>query len=134
MPELHEDRANELSKLPKIINEQVIWHKLKVRVIAPDIKETLQVIGIIGKTNHSFTLLFQNLPIRRYCNQGRHTSPDGQTVVGPHKHTWDQIHEDSYVYIPDDINPEANPYEQFLQFLSEQNIALNGDYQPPLIG
>jgi hypothetical protein len=140
MSELGKDKADELSKIHKIIQEDVIWradysgYKLRIRVLAPDLHEVLELTGIVGKTNRSFTLLFNRLPIRRYCNQGRHTGPDGVTVIGHHKHTWDQIHEDGFAYVPNDIDPKADPNSQFFQFLTEQNIDLKATYQHILVG
>lgn len=139
MSDIHRDKADYLSKVAKFINEDIIWkvdrngYRLKVRVLSLEIKEVLQLVGFIGRTNHSFTLLFQNLPIRRYCNQGRHTSPDGNSVTGPHKHTWDEIHQDGFVYVPNDIDPQADPNDQLLQFLTEQNITLKGNYQKVIV-
>ncbi len=140
MSDIDKERADELSKIHKIINEDVIWrtehngYKLRVRVLAPDVREVLELTGVVGKTNRSFTLLFKRLPIRRYCNQGRHTGPNGITVMGHHKHTWDQIYEDGFAYVPNDIDPNNDPNSQFFQFLTEQNIVLNAIYQHILVG
>lgn len=135
MSNLDHDKADILSTTPKVITENVIWnleshgYKLRVRVIAPEVKEVLELRGVIGKTKRSFTLLFENQPIRRYCNRGQHRTHEGLVINGPHKHTWDQIYGDAPAYIPNDIDPQADPNDQLLQFLSEQNITLEASYQ-----
>lgn len=133
---LDEARANLLSTTPKIIYEKVEWkkvengYKLIVSVFASDIDEPMELRGVVGKTNHSFTLLVKNIPLRRYCNQGYHTArPSGIKIKGHHKHTWHEIYKDDGAYVPNDIDVHADIDTQLMQFLAEQNITLNSGYQ-----
>jgi hypothetical protein len=88
---LDQNEADRISIMPKIIKGNVVWqlanngYKLSVNVIAPDISEILKLVGVKGRTNHSFSLLYKNDPIRRYCDQGIHTDPNKVTFRGPHK-------------------------------------------------
>ena len=90
----------------------------------------LRLVGFIGKTNRSFALLYQNLPIRKYTVHDHHTNPKtGEVVYGPHKHTWDDDWEDGLVYVPADIR-SGDVNEELIGFLNECNIRLEGAYQP----
>jgi hypothetical protein len=135
MPELDEKYADELSATPKVITEEIKWRirgsswRFKARVLAPQLNEVLELRGVVGKTNHSFTLLYNRIPIRRYGIHSKHTTPEGETIHGPHKHTWNPRDSDRPAYVPDDIDFDADLNEQFLQFLAEQNITLVEDYQ-----
>jgi hypothetical protein len=138
---LDQEKADKLSATPKVINEDLQWrpersgrYRLRAHVLAPLVKEVLELWGVIGKTNFSFTLLFEQLPIRRYDNSARHTTPDGEVITVPHKHTWDNVREDAPVYIPEEIDPNADLNEQLLQFLEEENIRLAGAYQRLMLG
>lgn len=135
MSKIDKAKADLLSTTEKVINEDICWeltdqgHELNVKVIAPDLNEVLELRGKIGKANRSFTLLYRKEPIRRYCAQGRHTAPDGTRIDGHHKHTWDEVSRDGYIYVPDDIDENADVNDQLFQFMQEQNILCVGDYQ-----
>ncbi len=139
--ELDKALADHLSAASKTIMEEVRWRpdgrgalSLEAQVLVAEIEDVLRLSCRIGKTNIGFTLLYQNMPIRRYNNRGRHTGPDGVRVDGPHKHTWDAQYEDRMVYIPNDIDANADLNDQFLQFLEEENIELKGAYQRFMTG
>lgn len=136
MSKLDKVYADLLSSTPKIITDVLKWHqyddryKLQLtKVLAPEIEEVLELTAYVGRTNRSYTLLYQSLPIRRYDAQGRHVTPDKQVVLGPHKHIWDLVHKDNYAYVPTDIDPNADPNIQLFQFLREQNISVLSNYQ-----
>lgn len=135
MTEPTKNFADQLSSVSKVISTQLQWradglrHKLKANVLAPGLNEVLELRAVIGIRSRSFTLLYKTISIRRYEPRGRHTTPDGLRINGPHKHTWDPIFADDNAYIPDDIDPNADPNEQLLQFLAEQNIRLAEPYQ-----
>ena len=142
MSDLTREQANELSNTPKLIREKVLWtptptgFRLKARVLVPTISEVLELRAYIGRTKRNFCLLYKHLPIRRYDSEGRHTPPKGKgaRVDGPHKHIWDKILRDAEVYIPNDIDVNGDPNDQFLQFLAEQNISLQSEYQRVMFG
>jgi hypothetical protein len=136
---LDRTKADLLSQTPKVIVEDVFWqgtkrgYDLSVEVIATDIGEILKLCAKIGKDNRSFTLLYRNLPIRRYCAQGGHTPPRGKRIHGHHKHTWDEVMRDRFIYVPDDIDEGVDVNIQLFQFMREQNIECLGDYQRLMI-
>ena len=108
------------------------WDKftLEADVSSLDTGENLKFRGNVGKTNRSFTLLYQNTPIRKFTVHGTHKDPVTRIVyTEPHKHWWDERHEDRRVYIPDDIRI-GNPNEELVDFLKECNISLLVAYQP----
>ena len=128
--------ANQLAQAPKIIDDDMVWYtvnngrRLKVAVMAVATNEFMELRVYVGQHNRSFTLLYRNLPIRRYCPQGYHRNPDHSIIRGPHKHTWDEQHQDSIAYVPNDIDAYADVDTQIFEFLSEQNITVLGNYQP----
>lgn len=134
---LETDKANELHATPKIVNEEILWipeqrcrYRLKVKVLAPMLNEILFLRGVVGRTNHSFALLYRNYPVRKYTHHFRHKSKStGEVFREPHKHIWEKETEDDKAYIQEDIDPDADINEQFLSFLKEENITLRADYQ-----
>lgn len=139
MPEPTKEYADKLSTTPKAISTELEWrserhrHKLRVSVLAPELNEVLELRAVIGVTCRSYSLLYKKMCIRRYDWRGRHTTRDGKRFDGPHKHTWHPIYADDDAYVPDDIDPNADPNEQLLQFLREQNISLAEPYQYKLL-
>ena len=127
-------KADELIAALKVVPAQVSWYsvptgwRLKTRVFITELREILDLRGFIGNTNHSFVLLYQNYPIRKYTKHVRHTVGD-QVFTKPHKHLWDEMMEDANAYYPDDIDPNADINDQFLSFCNECNIQLLGAYQ-----
>jgi len=126
----------------KLITANVRWQPLKskagrryrceVVVLAPTSNVALKLHGRVGKTNRSFALTYWGDPIRKYTVHKKHINPDGTAIVEPHKHRWDEINEDGYAYIPNDITP-GDPHTEFVDFLKECNIKLLGTYTPFLL-
>lgn len=133
------DRANELATAPKTIWYTVTWQlvparryprwKLSVPVLQRASPDILVLEGNVGRSNFSFSLLYRNQAIRRYCGQGNHAVPGNGTIMGQHKHYWTEEHEDAMAYSPTDIDP-TNPNRAFYDFLKECNIELTGAYTP----
>ena len=124
----------------KIIFEALSWHspdrrgrthKLSARVLSLDSGESLKLDGYVGRKNRSFTLLYQNVPIRKFTvhNDQPHTDPvTCKVFTQPHKHFWDDDWEDGRAYIPNDIRL-GNINEELMDFLTECNIELRGAYR-----
>jgi hypothetical protein len=127
--------AEEVLAEDKIITENLRWRQvssryiLDVGVLMPHSTRLLRLKGNIGRKNYSFALLYNNYPIRKYTVHHHHKNPSCEVVYGPHKHTWDDIYEDNWVYVPEDIR-SGNPNEALLDFLAECNITLQG--APPV--
>jgi hypothetical protein len=127
--------ADELVNAKKIVTASVSWSlergswRLEVKAIEPNNQTIFRLVGVIGKTNHSFSLLYKNYSIRRFTKHSIHKFKD-TIVTEPHKHVWDEKNGSSIVYIPSDINPNNNINEQFLAFCNECNIEILGSYQP----
>ena len=96
------------------------------QVLALESGNLLRLTGYLGSSNRSFALLYKNLPIRKYTVHSSHRNPDGTVTRGPHKHTWDDVDEDRWTYVPDDIT-QGNPMQELLDFLKECNIQVMGD-------
>src|SRR5579884_699896 len=140
MPEPTGAQAEFLLAQPKQIGGTVIrrpiipsrtprW-RLETTVVAPTTLETLRLVGSYGRTNWSFALLVNTIPIRRLTmHGGRHTNPDGTVIEEPHKHIWDDLHRDREAYVPTDID-FSDVNEAFFDFLKECGITLMGQYQP----
>lgn len=131
------DEADELVRAHKIVSALLRWKpegqyrwKLEATVLAVEQNELLKLCGVVGKRNHSFVLLYQNYPLRKYTKHLQHRdSKTGQLVKEPHKHIWDETVGDTEVYVPNDINPEDDIDDQFMAFCAECNIELTGGYQ-----
>ena len=129
-----EGEAQRILEAPKVIGANLAWRRdggasrLEVNVLCPDTGEILSLRGFLGRTNRSFTLLYQNTPIRKYTVHAFHRDPvTREHVTEPHKHTWDDEWGDQRVYLPDDIRI-GNPDEELVDFLAECNITLRGSY------
>ena len=89
----------------------------------------LRLTGWIGpRSNRSFSLLYNNYPIRKWTVHARTRAPDGSAIEGPHKHAWDDELFDEYAYVPDDIRV-GEVWEEFDDFLKECNVVLLGGIQ-----
>lgn len=138
---LKKEKADHLHRMEKIIASNLHWkplpggrYRIDVTVFAPLDNEVLRLSCNIGKNGHGFCLLYQNDPVRKYTKHFLHRSRStGEEFRQPHKHTWDEECGDDRVYIPSDIDPEANINEQLLAFLREENIQLQNGYQPILL-
>lgn len=140
MPDPTRAEADEIIQQVKTIGEDVSWQAvpgcrtprwhLRASIVAPQIHGTLRITGKYGKTNWAFTLLANDVPIRKltYHRNAPHRNPDGTTIRDPHKHRWDEINRDREAYVPDDID-FSDVNQAFLDFLHECNITLHGRYQ-----
>lgn len=132
--------ANDVLNEEKVISANLSWkqhgitYQLEAAVLIMRTRELLRLVGYVGIRNRSFALLYRNTPIRKYTVHARHRNPNsGQILQEPHKHTWDDVWEDSIAYIPDDIRA-GNPNVELLDFLSECNITLDSVYVPQQFG
>lgn len=128
--------ADRLVALPKTIGEAITWSargKKKIRfrfvvtVACPEPDRPLRLVGNVGKTNWSFTLLTEgNITLRKLTmHAGGHRNPDGTSAGTHHKHLWDELSEDRETYIPDDVH--FDDFNVALKdFLSECNITALG--------
>ena len=126
--------ADGIVGLSKIIASNVGWkqfppiYRLEANALVVDSDVVCRIKGFVGRTNHSFVLLYKNTPIRKWTAHDRHRNPaTGEVVKGPHKHTWDDVYEDKLVYIPDDIRI-GDINVEFQDFLAECNIVMRGRY------
>lgn len=140
MTELTKDFVDLLCNTPKIIQENIEWReqngsqRFKARVLAPEIGDQLELRGVIGKSKRSFSLLYERVPIRRYCySWTAHTNSNGDRITEPHKHTWSTDHDDRNAYVPTDIDPTEGVNEQLFSFMKEVNIFLEAFYQNLLV-
>lgn len=136
---LTREEADNLVALPKVTTEIVQWRqeasgcwRLRFNVLVEESKESFLVHGYVNR-NHSFTLVFQNSPIRKYTKHPEHRYA-GQVMRQPHKHIWDANTLDTEVYIPNDINPTDDINDQFIAFCKECHIELRGGYQRTIFG
>lgn len=138
---LETDKAELLHRTPKIITTPITWvpqtgnrFRLEVKVLAPDLEEVLRLVGNIGNRTHSFVLLYQNYPIRKYTKHFRHKShTTGEVFSKPHKHIWESESEDDKAYVPSDIDPSSEINDQFVAFLKEENITPQSGYQRVMV-
>lgn len=126
--------ADEIVRLPKIIASNVSWkelpptYTLEASALATDSDVVCRIKGFVGKTNHSFVLLYENTAIRKWTAHDLHRNPVTREVIRePHKHTWDDVYGDKLVYIPDDIRV-GDINVEFRDFLAECNIVMRGRY------
>lgn len=123
--------AEEVLREEKIITENLRWqrfsssYRLEAGVLAPGSGKLLRLKGYIGRTNYSFTLLYNNCPIRKFTVHHHHKNPSGEVIYGPHKHTWDDVDEDNWVYVPDNVRSD-NPNVALVDSLEECKVTLQG--------
>ncbi len=127
--------ANAIWSEPKVIAVNLVWRRelrnfrLEATILATTTGRTLSLRGYIGRKNRSFALLFKNIPIRKWTVHDRHRDAvSGQMVTQPHKHTWDDLHEDRATYLPTDMHV-GDPNQELMDFLKECNITLRGAYR-----
>jgi hypothetical protein len=132
---LSREEAESMLQAEKIVSVPVHWEpvgngrwKLEAPVFLPDLEETLTLRGNVGRTNYSFSLLYNNCPIRKYTRHAPHKI-GGQIFKEPHKHVWNGQTENQEAYIPDDINPNDDINVQFKAFCKECTITILSDYQ-----
>jgi len=135
MTKLTKDQADKLTKTKKVISASVSWKpinkdswRLEAKALTISTKEMMVLRGYLGKDNYSFTLLYNNIPIRKFTKHHKHTW-NGVDYLKPHKHIWDEITEDKEVYIPNDIDPKTDISTQLIAFCRECNIEIKGGYQ-----
>lgn len=128
-------QADGLVAVRKVVSAAVVWNavgkgcwRLEARALSVDPVAILRVTGFVGRRNHSFALLYDNYPIRKYTKHHRHRS-QSQVFTQPHKHTWDGATRDWEAYVPADIDPLSTVDEQFLAFCRECRIDLVGGYR-----
>ena len=140
MAEPTQAEAERVLQLEQEIGQRVTWRpqrdgkrprwRLQATVLAIGSPVSLQLVGNYGKRHWSFALLVENTPIRRCDYQwSSHRNPDGTKIAQPHKHRWDDVHQDREAYVPDDIS-FSDVNQAFFDFLRECNIMLIGPYQP----
>ena len=132
--------ADQLVAARKVVSAPVTWAstpsgswRLEAKALAIEPRAVFILKGTIGRRNHSFALLYQKYPIRKYTKHYRHRV--GKKVfTEPHKHIWDEQQGDRDAYVPDSIDPADNINDQFLSFCRECNIELVGGYQSVMYG
>ncbi len=132
---LTEAEAEKLVAAQKIVSAQVRWirhprsWRLEIaRVFVVPTRQLLDLHGVIGKTNHSFALVYQGYSIRKYTKHFEHRVA-GKVFREPHKHFWTDEWGEDDAYVPQDIDPNSDVNAQFLAFCNECNIELVGGYQ-----
>jgi len=127
--------ADALIAEPKLISANIVWRSWQrgqrmdsVIALGSESGAVLRLTGWIGPFNRSFVLLYNNYPIRKWTVHSRTKAPDGSTIEGPHKHTWDDELEDEFAYVPEDIRI-GSPQEELEDFLKECNVSILGGIQ-----
>ena len=68
----------------------------------------LRVVGRIVAASDQYrtkcAFIYNRICIRRWESTGPHRNPNGELIAGEHKHGWDEMHEDRWAYVPDDID------------------------------
>jgi len=88
--------------------------------------EQLLLRGVVRK-KFSFALLYKGVIPIRWFDLHRHKNPDGDRIVGPHKHPKSDRQSVRWAYRVHDI-PISDPEEALLSFLRECNIKIVGVY------
>lgn len=93
------------------------------------------VLGKVEATHGTYkakvAFLLGGVCIARWESGGRHLNPNGELIIGQHKHRWDPIVEDRFAYTPDDIEM-TNRDTILMTFLLECGIEFQGTYRPQL--
>ena len=126
----------------KVITNNITWRSVpcssrprfqfETSVLVPTRNMLLKLYGRCGGSNYSFSLVCGGQPIRKLTKHARHRNPDQQFITGLHKHIWDEVNEDGYAYVPDDIHAE-DVHQAFHDFLKECSIELRGAYKAFLV-
>ncbi len=121
----------------KVITANVRWrpvggrsgeaYYLEATVLAPIQDVTLWLKGYKGRRNRSLALIYKGFPIKKITVHNQHTNPDGYVLRQPHKHAWNEAHDDREAYIPTDIT-FGDINVEFTGFLRQCNINLLGTY------
>ena len=129
-------QANALVAEDKVIEGTLAWRddprgfRLRADAAAPRSGRTLALHGYVGRKNRSIALVFEDAPIRRFTVHRSHTNPDtGQTLLGPHLHTWDDQWGGELAQPPRNITV-GDPNDELFDFLREFNTLLRGAYEP----
>lgn len=137
MTDVDEDRADQLSNMPKVIDEDWRWRykqrkdkyeaEAKVKCISEN--TTLSLVGWINRRkSYSYSLIYKgSIPIRRWGGHPCHKNPDGEHIQSAHKHKWRQDVGTSYAYETDDVST-SNVDQAFFDFLDEESIEFNGTH------
>ncbi len=87
------------------------------------------IIGRIVASSNPYrtkcAFIYNGVCIRRWESTGRHRNPDGELILGEHKHGWDEVHEDRWAYVPDDIDPTSRT-SVLDSFMVECGITIDG--------
>jgi len=137
-PELCE----QLFKVPKYLASRIVWKQigsLKCLFLAKVLTEDGMGLDLSGywvkngRHNHStwgFSLTYFGDCVRSYDMAVYHKNPGGGGKIrGPHKHKFSSSKIDRFAYKPDPPISEDNPNAALLDFLTEANIDLRGEYQ-----
>ena len=63
-----------------------------------------RIIATSDRYRTKCAFIYNDVCIRRWESAGPHRNPDGEVIPGAHKHGWDEVHEDRWAYVPDDID------------------------------
>ena len=128
--------AEALLKERKVIEGHLAWlddprgFRLRAGVTAPGSGNIATLHGYVGRKNRSIVLVFNDSPIRRFTVHRSHTNPDtGETLLGPHLHTWDDRWGDRLAHLPRSI-AIGDPNDELLDCMREFNIHHHGIYEP----
>jgi len=134
--------ADRLVAARKVVSALVSWTsdhgrqggwRVEAKALSTEPRAVFRLLGYIGPRNYSFTLLYNNYPIRKFTKHDRHRVCN-KVFTEPHKHTWDEEKGDYHAYVPNNIDPTNDVNDQFLAFCEECNIRLVGGYQHILHG
>lgn len=142
MANITKAEADAIIAEPKVISANLRWQpwhrgfrlngSTGAAVVALNSEQILKLSGYVGRKNRSFALLFKNQRIRGYCVKSRRRNPDGQIISGPHKHSWEDLDEDSWAYVPTDVR-SGDVNIELLDFLTECNVELTSSYRAQLL-
>lgn len=95
--------------MEKVIEEDWDWEERGSNIVGEATVYCLNeditlVLKAWKRQNYGFCLLYKGSKIvRRWDSSTPHINPDGGTIEQPHKHYWDENHEDKFAYPVDDI-------------------------------
>lgn len=130
---ISKEEAEELHYAEKVIYENVNWewdgqkHVTTVRVDCVNRDDVLRLTAWRTDRRYTFSLLYRNaIVIRRWGDHPGHENPDGEEIDGPHKHEYQEGHDDDWAYPTDDVST-SNPRQAFFDFLDEESIELDSE-------
>lgn len=132
-------QAKALLDEQKVINHTFNWRavpdrtgrkqRLDTSLEVPFYGIELKLSVNLGRTNYSFSLIYQRYPIRIYNVHGApHHNPDSNKIYGPHKQDWNENYLTDWAYNVNDISTD-NINSALKDFLKECNIELRVPYQ-----